>query len=924
MNLATRNVHRTRQFTESPPRKEAKMRKYMRTLFIVAVGLAGCYGDGTTPVTLTDGGNVVITPPPCVTNTQNCDGDPATGQYGCEVITSTDVKNCGKCYNACRQVPNSAPVCDAGSCKLSCNVGWADCNGLYDDGCETNLANPGSCGGCNKSCSDTIAHATSTCSSGSCQFAVCDQGWSDCNTTTADGCETATSSDPNNCGGCNRTCSGQNIASVSCTNSRCDGVCKPGYDDCNNDKLTDGCETDKLNDPSNCGGCDVVCPAFNGTPSCQNGTCAITCNAGFSTCGHPENGCNINLNGDGQNCGACGNVCDANEKCSGGKCVVNCSMNEIVCQQKSCINPQTDSGNCGGCNAACSSQNIASPTCSGGACNGTCNAGYADCFNGKRADGCETNIKSDVSNCGGCNVTCSSSNVTPSCSNGRCDGSCTSDFADCNSNKQTDGCEKNIKSDASNCGVCGFSCSSNGGTPFCQAGACGIVCSSGHGDCNINAIDGCEVTFSSDPANCGACAAGCSTNHLTPSCSSGNCNGSCAVGYADCDGNKRSNGCEVNTLTDWSNCGTCGHTCYTINGSSFCDSGACLFTGCNPGFKDCNSNIALDGCEQEVFNDPSNCGACGHTCSIANGLASCWLGQCGVGTCDLGYVDCNQNSQDGCECNVGGGQVCDSINKTCTNPNGTPIDAGTDAKKTDAGTKSDGGQLDGGINDASHEDASGTPDAGTNDASGAQDAATSTDSSTTTDAASSTDAALPPVDGSKPFDGTVPVDSSLPVDGSKPVDLGHPADLVSTTDLAKIPNHHDEDGDCYCVDAPCIPGEHTWCPSPLPGDCDDDPRDHRADNPNTLCSDPSAPAGQHVFVYYKKTSCPMGTTLLMDSDGSDLNNPSMFDGKDEYDNNCNGVKDEACGGDAGACGSTCAWSFDGIAYRVVCDWMNKQ
>ena len=40
--------------------------------------------------------------------------------------------------------------------------------------------------------------------------------------------------------------------------------------------------------------------------------------------------------------------------------------------------------------------------CAGGQCTGACNAGFADCNNDKRTDGCETSLSADVQNCGGC------------------------------------------------------------------------------------------------------------------------------------------------------------------------------------------------------------------------------------------------------------------------------------------------------------------------------------------------------------------------------------------------------------------------------------------------------------------------------------------------------------------------------------------
>ena len=69
-----------------------------------------------------------------------------------------------------------------------------------------------------------------------------------------------------------------------------------------------------------------------------------------------------------------------------------------------CARTNSDPVNCGGCNTKCSGTNIGTPTCSGGICNGMCNAGYSDCNGNKLLDGCEVNVFFDPANCGGCSM----------------------------------------------------------------------------------------------------------------------------------------------------------------------------------------------------------------------------------------------------------------------------------------------------------------------------------------------------------------------------------------------------------------------------------------------------------------------------------------------------------------------------------------
>lgn len=226
-----------------------------------------------------------------------------------------------------------------------------------------------------------------------------------------------------------RTCAaGQVAIATGSYGWRCGVMCGYGSNDCNG-SANDGCETAVATDANNCGGCGLVCSGNNmATRTCSNFTCNGACNAGFADCDFNKlsNGCEINTGGDPNNCGACGSVCSAN--------------------------------------------NMASRSCGGGICNGACAAGFADCNYNKQMDGCETNVSSDPNNCGGCGFVCSNFNMASrTCGGGVCNGACASGFADCNGNKLADGCETNIMTSASNCGACGVSCSA---LRRCQNGIC--------------------------------------------------------------------------------------------------------------------------------------------------------------------------------------------------------------------------------------------------------------------------------------------------------------------------------------------------------------------------------------------------------------------------------------------------------------------
>lgn len=74
----------------------------------------------------------------CATIPENmdCDGEKANG---CETNVQEDAKNCGACGKVCA-LPHSNPSCAMGICQTECSSpGWADCNGILSDGCETNI-----------------------------------------------------------------------------------------------------------------------------------------------------------------------------------------------------------------------------------------------------------------------------------------------------------------------------------------------------------------------------------------------------------------------------------------------------------------------------------------------------------------------------------------------------------------------------------------------------------------------------------------------------------------------------------------------------------------------------------------------------------------------------------------------------------------
>jgi hypothetical protein len=104
----------------------------------------------------------------------------------------------------------------------------------------------------------------------------------------------------------------------------------------------------------------------------------------------------------------------------------------------------------------------------------------------------------------------------------------------------------------------------------------------------------------------------------------------------------------------------CGK-CYLMNASTRCDpNNNCAVAVCMPGFAHCTSNPA-QGCETNIYTDVANCGldqqsACGHTCGSETmgkpqvSAPECINGVCQIGGCNPGYQDCDKNIANGCEC----------------------------------------------------------------------------------------------------------------------------------------------------------------------------------------------------------------------------------------------------------------------------------
>jgi hypothetical protein len=647
----------------------------------------------------------------CSAGYSDCNNDAADG---CEANLQSDPNNCGACGTVC-VTPNATPKCVAGKCAVgSCNSGYADCDDDATNGCETDVNDdPTACGSCNNDCTKTDAGTSWTCSSGTCKLSSCPTGKQDCDGNPNNGCETNLDTDPNNCGFCGNKCNLAN-ATATCTNGQCAvATCNAGYANCDNNPAN-GCEVNLNTSSVNCGACGRTCSNQGASSvSCSGGVCTPTCSAGYDNCNQPpvsqpDDGCETNVLNSPANCGACGRACSnahtSGLVCAQGRCTPNCTNGYGDCteplapaQDDGCeTNTGSDPLNCGSCNRACSHQNATSVSCTAGACAPTCASGYADCSHPSADDGCETSVGFDVNNCGACGRKCSTTQASSvHCDLGVCDSLCNPGYGNCTqpaAPAPDDGCETDTNTDVDNCGSCSRPCSTaETNQVLCSAGLCTSTCQANYGNCNQPAApaidDGCEADLQTDASHCGACARPCSGAHASSTqCTGGTCHPTCVNGYGDCDdptAPTADDGCETNVTDNPLHCGACGRACSTTNVAALSCSGSTCNSTCAAGYANCSQPTAPtadDGCEtvQDGTHCGSACGGCsdGQACESA-GVCECTSnGQCDDGhcngshhctnftgstTCQFGETYTNSNGGK-CQCNggspCGGAQIC--------------------------------------------------------------------------------------------------------------------------------------------------------------------------------------------------------------------------------------------------------------------------
>ncbi|XP_024398285.1 uncharacterized protein [Physcomitrium patens] len=267
----------------------------------------------------------------CSVCTRNVDAGCPSGykdcgySRGCKSAVKSDVKNCGNCGVKCHSPSNATPVCSNGVCGYRCKQYFKDCDKRKDNGCEVAIrTDVKNCGRCGKVCPQ-FKNAVSQCREGRCT-SKCMPGYSDCNNDMVkDGCETfVMGSDGDNCGKCGSKCAFNQypFGVYGCTAGKCQLIqCYRGMTDCNGN-ITDGCETNTYSDLNNCNGCGSVCAARpHSSPICVNSLgCYFICDEGWSNCNRPWEECRVDIYNDVNNCGECYNTCPTGYSCKKGVC----------------------------------------------------------------------------------------------------------------------------------------------------------------------------------------------------------------------------------------------------------------------------------------------------------------------------------------------------------------------------------------------------------------------------------------------------------------------------------------------------------------------------------------------------------------------------------------------------------------------------
>jgi hypothetical protein len=353
---------------------------------------------------------------------------------GCTRLTN-DSANCGACGIACpRGAHATQVVCRAGTCRVaSCEVGWADCDGSPDNGCETPLGSATNCTGCDQACLEPIPACRPDVGCVECLTPTdCPPPATSCLAATCAGdtCGTEATNEGGACGADKICCGGVCYDGDCCTVAACDDG-----NPCTDDTCTGHVCQHPPRDDSLSGVCsdDQVCCAGACEECCVPADCPATGSVCLAaTC--DGNACGTTPANERGACGEDGICCD-------GTCILDadcCDSDDCTTDAPYCIanicRQCTEDADCQGVDP-----NATGLTCVDTACVATgCVTGYHLCAGRCASD-------ADANSCGERCEPCPSGSIngcvrsvegdyfcagSSECVGGCCPESCTT-FADC-------------------------------------------------------------------------------------------------------------------------------------------------------------------------------------------------------------------------------------------------------------------------------------------------------------------------------------------------------------------------------------------------------------------------------------------------------------------------------------------------------------
>lgn len=314
-----------------------------------------------------------------------------------------------------------------------------------------------------------------------------------------------------------------------------------------------------IDDPNlGCGGaCSVCATPPNAQAACalQNNveTCAMgKCNAQFADCDNDAgDGCETHAT-TRSHCGSCGQDCLQDfcerEPDGGYGCSTTCDTPNITCASDAgteCVDPNTDTANCGGCGHDCTVDNGLGG-CNGGVCDIVCNSKYFLC-GGECVAASEAQCGASCTSCttgSHCDVNAGSASYGSCVTNSVVDAGvpgCTV-TSDC---PATQVCCTGTCTAETN-GTCGALCQACGANQVCSAGSC--ACASSSKKCTSGGNSWC----CGSTQQCGVTPGSCNNRQACAECTLANSTCGC--------GDQTS--CAAPTANP--NCGACGVDCRTM------------------------------------------------------------------------------------------------------------------------------------------------------------------------------------------------------------------------------------------------------------------------------------------------------------------------------------------------------------------------